>query len=438
MTTGQDSSPRSLRPFLTIWVGQAISLLGSQLVQFALIWWLTQETGSGTVLALASIAGLVPGIILGPFAGVLVDRWNRRLTMIIADATVAAAAVALAVLFWTGTVQVWHVYVILFLRSLAGTFHWPAMQASTSLMVPESALARIQGLNQMVQGGLNIVAAPLGALLVSVLPVQGILAIDVVTALVAIGTLAIVMVPQPNRAPQAAGETAWQSFWGDLSEGLRYVRAWPGLMMIMAFAMLINMVLSPSSSLLPLLITDYFGGTALYLGGIEAALGVGVLLGGLALSAWGGFKRQIVTTLLGVIGIGVGGLVVGFAPPSLFAMAVVGMFIIGVMSSLTNGPIMAIMQGTIEPGMQGRVFTLLSSAAGAMMPLGLAIAGPLADAIGVETWFIIGGVVTLLVGIAGFFLPVVMTVEDGPPLKAQLIAAEPAVPMSELSRAPLD
>jgi DHA3 family macrolide efflux protein-like MFS transporter len=416
-----------MRPFLTIWVGQAISLLGSQLVQFALIWWLTQETGSGTALALATIAGLVPAILLGPFAGVLVDRWNRRLTMILADATVALATVALAVLFWTGSVAIWHVYVILFIRSLAGTFHWPALQASTTLMVPEEHLGRIQGLNQMVQGGLNIVAAPLGALLIMSLPVQGILAIDVVTALVAISTLLIVAVPQPPREARVSEVSPWRSFWDELAEGLRYVRAWRGLMILMGVAMLINMVLSPSSSLLPLLITNYFQGSAMSLGTIEAALGVGILLGGLALSAWGGFRRQVVTGLVGVIGIGLGSLVVGLTPASLFAVAVAGMFVVGVMSSLTNGPIMAVIQKTVEPSMQGRVFTLLSSAAGAMMPLGLAIAGPLADAVGVQTWFVIGGVLTTAIGAAGFFMPALMRIEDGPPGHAPIAAPVEAV-----------
>lgn len=430
MTSGQSASPPSLRPFFTIWTGQAISLLGSQLVQFALIWWLTQETGSGTVLALASIVGLVPAVLLGPFAGVLIDRWNRRRTMILADVSVALATLVLAALFWSGNVAIWHVFVILFIRSLAGTFHWPAMQASTSLMVPEEHLARIQGLNQMVQGGLSIVAAPLGAILITTLPIQGVLAIDVVTALIAVSTLLVVAVPQPARAPQMVGVSAWQSFWTDMGDGLRYVRGWRGLMLLMGLAMLINMVLSPSSSLLPLLVTDHFGGTALSLGAIEAALGVGVLLGGLALSAWGGFRRQIATSLFGVIGIGVGALLVGLTPSSLFFLAVAGMFAVGFMSSLTNGPIMAVIQSTVEPAMQGRVFTLLSSAAGAMMPLGLAIAGPLADVAGVELWFVIGGALTAVIGVAGFFMPALMSVEEGPP-GVSVAAPEPDAVMVE-------
>ena len=186
MKNDNPDRPTSLRPFYTLWVGQAFSLLGSQLVQFALIWWLTQQTGSATVLALASMVGLVPQVALGPFVGPLVDRWNRKRTMILADAVVALATLALAILFWLGIVEIWHVYVILFIRALGGTFHNPAMTASTSLIVPPEHLTRIQGINQMLNGGLNIISAPLGALLLQLLPIQGVLLIDLVTAFLAI------------------------------------------------------------------------------------------------------------------------------------------------------------------------------------------------------------------------------------------------------------
>ncbi|UCH61251.1 MAG: MFS transporter, partial [Anaerolineales bacterium] len=182
-------------PFFTIWSGQTISLLGSQLVQFALIWWLTKATGSATVLATASLIGMLPQVFIMPVAGALVDRWSRRVTMMVADSLIALMTVLLAVLFWRGEVQIWQVYLLMFIRSAAGGFHWSAMQASTSLMVPQKQLSRIQGINQMTNGGLNIISAPLGALLLEVLPVQGVLAIDVGTALLAIAPLFFIPVP---------------------------------------------------------------------------------------------------------------------------------------------------------------------------------------------------------------------------------------------------
>ena len=395
---------RSMRPFLTLWVGQVFSLLGSQLVQFALIWWLTQQTGSATVLAIASIVGIAPQVVLGPFVGPLVDRWNRRWTMIIADGAVALATAALAVLFWLGLAETWHVYVILFVRAVGGTFHGPAMTASTGLMVPEAYLTRVQGLNQMLNGGMSVISAPLGALLLQLLPLQGVLMIDIVTAVIAITTVLLVHVPQPRHAAdEATHDSAARQYWADLRAGLRYVLSWRGLLILMVMATFINLVLAPSTSFLPLLVQGHFQGTAWHLGALEAGLGVGVIAGGLLLGAWGGFKRRIFTSLVGLVGLGLGVLMIGLVPASLFPLAVVAMGLMGMMSAITNGPLMAVMQATVDPSMQGRVFTLLSSAATAMMPLGLALAGPLADVIGVRTWFLIGGLVTLAIGVRGFF-----------------------------------
>ena len=151
--------------FFTVWGGQAFSLFGSALVQFALVWYLTKQTGSATILATATLVAMLPQIVLGPFVGALVDRWNRRLIMILADGSIALATVVLIYLFASGRVQIWHIYLILMVRSLGQAFQFPAMQASTSLMVPEKQLTRISGANQTLQGVTNIVAPPTGALL---------------------------------------------------------------------------------------------------------------------------------------------------------------------------------------------------------------------------------------------------------------------------------
>jgi len=411
MIDDSSTQARSLRPFLTLWVGQVFSLVGSQLVQFALIWWLTQRTGSATVLAVASIVGLVPQVVLGPFVGPLVDRWNRKRTMILADAAVALATLVLAILFWLGQAELWHVYAILFIRALGGTFHGPAISASTSLMVPPEHLTRIQGMNQMLNGGLNIISAPLGALLLQLLPLQGVLLIDLVTAALAITTVLLVRVPQPHHETTETTGSAVGQYWQDLRAGFRYVLSWRGLLILMAMAMLINLVLSPSMSFIPLLVTEHFQGTAWHLSAMEAALGIGVLVGGVLLGAWGGFKSRVYTSLLGLVGLGLSVLLAGVVPASLFPLAVLAMGLMGLMSSLTNGPIMAVLQAAVAPSMQGRVFTLLSSAAMAMMPLGLAVAGPLADVMGVRAWFVVGGLVTLAAGIGGCFIPSLRNIE---------------------------
>jgi len=161
-------------PFFTIWTLQQFSLVGSQLVQFALVWWLTKTTGSATVLATATMIAILPQVLIGPFSGALVDRFSRRAVMIVADGSIALASAWLAYMYFAGSVEVWHIYMIVAIRAIGGGFHWPAMSASTALMVPERHLTRVAGLNQTMQGVTNIVSPPLGAIFLAILPMHGI------------------------------------------------------------------------------------------------------------------------------------------------------------------------------------------------------------------------------------------------------------------------
>lgn len=400
-----------LKVFIPIWIGQAFSLFGSSLVQFALVWWMTQKTGSAAVLATASAVAMLPEVLLGPFVGALVDRWNRRRVMIIADGSVALVTLGLVLLFATGRTEIWHVYLALFLRSLGGSFHWPAMQASTSLMVPEKHLARVSGANQALQGLLRIAAPPLGALLLMVLPMFAVLLTDIVTAAVAIGTLAVTHIPQPVRIDDNSAITVRQVFH-DVRNGLRYMASWPGLLSIMLLACMINFFLSPTGAFLPLLVTDHFKGDAFQLGWLESAQGLGLLTGGLLLSVWGGFKRKVLTSLMGVVGIGAGILLVGLTPGNLYGLAIGGMALTGVMLSLSNGPLFAIFQSSVAPEMQGRIFTLIGSVAGAMSPLGMAISAPVGEFLGVRTWFLLAGSLTIVMGLTGLLIPTILHIED--------------------------
>jgi DHA3 family macrolide efflux protein-like MFS transporter len=414
-STERQRTPRWAVPFFTIWASQAFSLLGSMLVQFALVWWLTQTTGSATVLATATLAAVLPQVVVGPFAGALVDRWNRRVVMIVADSLIALATLGLIGLYAAGQMQVWHVYVAMFLRAALGAFHWTAMQASTSLMVPHQQLARVAGLNQTLNGAMNIVAPPLGALLLGVLPLSGVLAIDIATALMAVSPLLFIAIPQPVHrldAAAAGSSQARPSMWSDLAAGLRYVAGWPGLLAIIIMAMALNFIINPAFSLMPILVTKHFGGGALQLGWLESAWGVGVVAGGLALSAWGGFRRRVATSLMGVVGMGIGTLAIGLSPASAFALALGGMFFGGFMNPMANGPLFATLQSTVAPEMQGRVMSLVGSGAAAMMPLSLLIAGPVADALGVRVWYVVGGLACAVIGLLAFTVPAIMSVEE--------------------------
>lgn len=400
-------------PFFSLWAGQACSLLGSALVQFGLVWWLTESTGSATVLATATLMAVLPSVVISPLAGAYVDRWNRRLVMIAADGFIALVTLVLAGLFLAGLGRVWTVYAVMFFRGAGGGLHWAAMQASTSLMVPEKHLSRVAGLNQTLRGAVNIVGPPLGALLLQVMPLQGVLAVDVGTALLGIAPLLFVHVPQPAKRTDARGALVETSVLQDLREGFRYVRGWPGLFAILLIASAVNLLLTPAASLMPLLVTDHFRGGAMELGWLQSAWGGGVVAGGVLLSAWGGFKKRIFTTMTGLAGVGLGYLLVGVAPSWAFLLALGAIFVAGVMNPITNGPLFSIIQASVEPGMQGRVFALVQSMASAATPLGMMIAGPVADVFGVRAWYVVGGAGCILMSVGSLSVPAIVHLEDG-------------------------
>jgi DHA3 family macrolide efflux protein-like MFS transporter len=377
--------------FFTFWTTQALSLFGSGLASFAVVWWITESTGSATVLATASLAALVPGVLFGPLAGALVDRLNRKWVIILSDAASAVLALLLVGLFWTNSIQLWHIYVINILRAIAGAFQFPAVQSSTSLMVPQEHLTRVAGLNQALQGLTMIATPPLGALLLSLLPMHSILGIDFFSAVIAISLLFAIHIPQPAYRERTTNVTA--TVWQDMRAGFSFLKQWPALLSVMGIAALLNLVLTPAFTLVPILVTDHFHGSAVQLGWINAGYGLGIIGGGALLGIWGGFKRRIFTSLLGIVGLGIGSLLIGVSPASAYGMALTGMILVGVMNAFANGPFFAILQSIIPPEMQGRVFTVLMSVSMAMAPVGLAVAGPLADRFGVQLWYLLGTLV---------------------------------------------
>lgn len=404
------SSERPLRPFMVIFAGQAFSLFGSRLVQFALVWWITETTGLASTLAFASIVAMLPQVLLGPFAGALVDRWNRKTVMMVSDSFIALVVVALAFLYGTGTIQLWHVFIAMFIRSLGGAFQWPAMQATITMMVDRESLSRVAGMNQSLQGLAVIVAPPLGAFLMQVIPIQTILLIDVATAVLAVGSLFFIKVPQPSR--EVTEVLGLKTVLSDMREGAVFVWRWKGLRIIMGMSMLINFLMNPAFSLLPLVVTNHFNGGAIELGWLQSANGVGMIAGGLLLGAWGGFKKRIVTAMTSII---IGGVFIeafSFMPPEMFLLAVGCVFMFSVFNAMANGTFFSSLQAAIPPEMQGRVFTILMSLSGGMTPIGLAFAGPISDSLGLFIWFRIGGVVLALMGAAAFFIPAVMNLEE--------------------------
>jgi DHA3 family macrolide efflux protein-like MFS transporter len=406
------------RPFFTIWIGQAFSLLGSSLAGFALVWWLTSTTGSATILAIGTLMQVLPQIVLGPLLGALVDRWNRRLVLLVSDSVIAAFSFGLVLLFWLGKTAFWHVYIVLFVRAVGGVFHLLAMQASTPLMVPGKHLGRVAGANQTLQGVTNIVAPALSAVLLGILPIQGVLIIDVGTALLAVLPLFFIAIPQPvftiAAGPEHSVTIPEQASLGqELREGLRFVWGWAGLRTIILLAMISNLMTIPAMSFLPLMVTKYFGGGVLEVGWMSTVQGAGLLCGGLLLTIWGGFKERILTILPAVIvmGLGLGG--IGLAPSNLFMLGLVGNFIFCLMRPVIDGSMFAFLQSIIPPEKQGRVLSIVLSGSAASALLGLLVAGPVVDATSLPLWFILSGMISVAVGISGFLLPSVIGIEQG-------------------------
>jgi len=406
--TNNRSEVKSLRPFAIMWGGQAASLFGTQIVRFALVWWVTDITGSATVLAFATIMSLLPQVFVAPFAGSYVDRANRRKIMMVADSLTALSILILSFIFALGIVEIWHLFVIMFVGAVFGAFHFPAMQASTTLMVPRKHLARIGGLNQGLNGASYIVAPPLGAVLYALFPMWNILLVDVSTAFFAVLCLGFIKIPQPVRE-RAAEET---SVFSDMKDGFSFLKGWRGGFLLVILAMLVNFISTPAFNLSPILVKNYFLGGAEELAIMESLGAIGTVIGAAILSVWGGTKKKIITSMGALTLEGIFMTLIGFVPADAFFLAVAFYAAVSFLNPFVNGALIAIFQATIPPDKQGRVFSLIIAGASAMSPIGLAIGGPVADYAGITFWFIISGIATTLLSLSAFFIPAIMNIEE--------------------------
>ncbi len=395
--------------FFIIWTGQAFSLIGSSLTQFVLIWWITQTTGSPKALAITSIAGLLPVAIFSPLGGAVADRFSRRAVMMIADAITAGCVLVIISLFASGQIQVWHIYILVFIRATMQAFQHPAITSSTVNLVPGSWLSRVAGMNQVMQGIMTIAAAPLGALILSFVPVQKAMLIDVFTAILGITPLFFFRIPQPERNNDP-GEKP--SILADIRQGGAYIRRNRGFLVLLLVNALAFLTLFPSLSLSPLLVTKHFHGEISDVALIEGISGVGVILGGVLAGVWSLTRRRIVSS---IIFFSLSSATVALtAVPShdYFIIAIVTWFISGLTYSLGNAPMMAVMQSVIPNELQGRVFALFNMTVGLAGPIGLAISGPIAESIGVRPVFIWSGALSTVATLCALFSKDLRNIED--------------------------
>lgn len=378
--------------FITIWSGQAVSLLTSSIIQFAIIWELTNKTGSAATLSIASLMAFLPTALLGPFIGALVDRWNRKTIMIAADAGIALVTLALAlVAFATGELPTWLVMVALFLRAVGTAFHQPCLQAVTPAIVPEEYLTRCNGYTSALQSISFILSPALAAALYAALPVAPILLMDVLGAAAGIFTISISKVP--HSAPQASGEI---HVVREAIEGLRLLKKEKGLFWLVIISSVFSILYIPVSSLYPLMSIQYFGGTSIQAGITEMAFAIGMLAGGLLLGIWGGTKNKTLTMAGAILLLGAGVAASGILPPSGFVFFVACTFITGFSAPFFNSPFMALIQTKIPPEFLGRILGVTSSMMSLATPIGLLFSGLFADKVGIHNWFLISGILSML------------------------------------------
>ncbi len=418
-TSHFDYHPNWKQRFFVFWFGQAISLIGSALAQFVLIWWITKTTGSASDLAIFSIAALLPAALFSPLGGAVADRFSRRLIMIVADAVTAICILVIVSLYTAGTIELWHVYVLTFIRSTMQAFQRPAATSSIPNMVPKHWLERVAGMNQALEGIMTIAAAPLGALALAVFPIQNALLIDVFTALLGISPLFFIHIPQPKREDVVSVA----SIVYDIRQGAVYILHRRGLVVLSAVTALVVMVLLPCFTLSPLLITQYFSGDVNDVAVMEGLSGVGMILGGLLVTVRPLSKKKTIATLVGYsLSCGTIALT-GLAPHNMFWLAVTWWFISGATYSMGNAPMMALLQSVIPNELQGRFFSLLNVLTGLAGPIGLAFTGPLAEWMGVQRAFVLCGVLSTLICLAAFLSRDLINMEED--MRSQHMPAGP-------------
>ncbi len=364
-----------LRGFIFIWVGQVFSMIGSQMTHFAMSIWAWEKTNQATPLALVGLFSFAPLIVFSPFAGVLVDRWNRKLVMALSDIGAGIVTLTIFILMLSGKLEIWHLYITGVIGGIFGAFQWPAYSAAITLLVPKRHYARTSGMISMAESGVGILAPILAGILLPLIGVKGIIAIDLVTLVIALTFLMVVFIPEPVRK---VVEKVSGHFFRELAYGFQYILDRKSLLYLQLVFFFGNFFFSVAFTLFTPMILASTGSDSTVLGTVQSAGALGGLVGGFFLTAWGGPKKKIYGVLLGwlisgLLGLGVIGL--GRAVP----YWVLGNFSIMFVSSLINGSNQAIWQSKVVPEVQGRVFSVRRFVAQITSPISMAIAGPLAD-----------------------------------------------------------
>jgi DHA3 family macrolide efflux protein-like MFS transporter len=366
--------PAGMVGFAFVWAGQLVSVLASSATSFALTIWAYQTTGSATALGVLSTSFLIPFLLLSPIAGAMVDRYNRKLMMMVSDLAAAVATVAILVLHTTGTLQIWHLYVTSIVIGLGNTFQWPAYSAAITTMVPKEQYQRANGMMGLVDSGPGVIAPLLAGALYPIAGLTGILALDIATFVLAIGTLLAVEVPTPPRS--AEGEAARGHLLAEAVFGFRYIFRRKSLLSLQLFFVTLNF-LTGFGLVVPFVLART-GNNSLSLGAVTSAAALGGVAGGLMMSTWGGFKRRMANIFLGETLFGFFGFFLfGFGRSVAFWIPTAALGFAA--AALTNSTAQAIWQSKVPPDLQGRVFSARRFISYSLIPVTPVLAGAIAD-----------------------------------------------------------
>ena len=376
--------------------GQIISLFGSSLVQYAIMWYITLQTQSGTMMTIFIICGFLPTFFLSPFAGVWADRYNRKKIIIFADAFIAIATLIMAIFYLLGYGSIWLLFIMSAIRAFGSGIHSPAINALLPQLVPEHMLTKVNAINGSIQSMVFLISPMISAALVELVAIETIFFIDVITAAIAIFILLFFL-----KVPDHAKVTESQNidYLSDLKEGIRYIRNHAYVKQFFLFCTMFFLLISPLAFLTPLQIARSYGDEVWRLSASEIAWSVGMMLGGFIMATWSGFKNKIYTMTLSTIVTSIGTIALGLKP--LFWIYLASMGIMGLTMPLFNTPSTVILQQKVDEDYLGRVFGVLNMISSSVMPLGMLFFGPLADVIAIENMLLITGVLMFFMS---FFL----------------------------------
>lgn len=396
------------KKFFIIWMGQAISILTSQVLQMAIVWYVTLKTASAALLSLATLIGFLPQALLGIFIGVYIDRFKRKTVMIVADLGIALAGLSLVFYGFWAEIPLWLIYVVLFIRSIGNAFHVPALQAAIPLIVPKEELTRYAGYAHGFKSFSFLISPALAAILYNIWSLNYIVLLDVVGAVLAVAFLWVVKIPNDRPVATKAGADTAQSEWErtrlEAKEGFTALKRQEGLPQLLIISMLYAFIYFPIGTLFPLITMTWFGGGVKDSGMVEVMFSLGMLVGSLLLGLWGKkiHHERAILASMGLYGIFV--LTSGLLPKSgLYVFASMS-FLIGVINPFYHGVLTSLYQLRVEEEYLGRVLSLVNSVSLIAMPVGLILAGSFAEVLGVNHYFKISGIATLLLFFAALFI----------------------------------